>query len=140
MQRLWMALGHTCSCQQPVTAANGACHPCLHRRDKRKKAKERKGEAVGGKGTVKTEKKTQKNEVGAALFSMHGQRWLGTQRPVNGCISAARVDAHNRQCSCPVLVHMVRWCMAACVQEKKERRAVKALEGDEDDIDALLAK
>mmetsp|Transcript_35362 Transcript_35362/g.89532 ORF Transcript_35362/g.89532 Transcript_35362/m.89532 type:complete len:561 (-) Transcript_35362:2296-3978(-) len=55
-------------------------------RDKRKKAKERKGEVVGGKGDAKTEKKTARNE------------------------------------------------------EKKERRAQKRLEGDEDDIDALLAQ
>ena len=55
-------------------------------RDKRKKAKERKDGPIPGVGSVKTERKTSKNE------------------------------------------------------ERKEKRAAKRLEGDEDDLDALLER
>jgi hypothetical protein len=81
-------------------------------------AKERKDGPIAGKGDAKTREKTSKNEVSFNYPREHAF-WM--------CIYVY---------SGPYTFLMP----VSCVQEKKERRALKALEGNEDDIDALLAK
>jgi hypothetical protein len=77
------------------------------------KAKERKEGPTAGKGDAKTREKTSKNEV-----------------------SVPNTTAAMGPCNVGQQVRMY----LSHAQEKKERRAERALAGNEDDIDALLAK
>lgn len=101
-------------------------------RDKRKKAKEKKDGPLPGKGDAKTERKTQKNEASGLLRDLH---WSPSGVSAHAGALCLRDPASSSLG--PTRMH------ATCTldqQEKKERRTMKKLAGDEDDIDALLSK